>query len=760
MIFGANKSIIHFLAVVWRLRSDNDDPISHPVDFKNIGNFTTATTIKELIIMSLWDEFHDQYDKKAKKQRNRRGFGKENSKLNDENTNVDGTISRSHGCVRISSRRPQQKLPSTCSWPTLLNLPTSSAQQMHHDHYHQHRRRSHQRFGERLAQRRAFGLSSSSASSRESTVVYRRDEDWASQQTYVNALFLNNDTALAADMTGKIDILRLPSSSSSGAGAGISDTKLLASRLEALPSLKGTSTFKLKRIKDGNAFVVGMPWGKFNIFSSERDFDLNSSSSTSIPSKICNFTQKQQQSLSYHYIQSAISIHNPRRKYYRDYSSTNGTLSSIITNTNNDVVLPQRSEIPNWENVLLVSSFSSSSAPPLPYFFPQQRPSNHSSLWDFHEASTGALLSLHINQEFDSFSLMRIGDHRMKSVPSSSSFPSSLVGIDLTSKDAPSSYEEHFTTCTFISDNLVATAHHICPSTSSSSTSAAINMIKLWDLRMMTNNDTRQRKPQRPLDLIRLSTFPENFSVGFEPISTKSIAASQHDEENRIYRGINSSEIVTGLSSSKGSSNGNLMVTLKKTTRTSSNGSGRRQPQQRRPSPIVEHRVFDLGRMEFTRSVQQCNSNLESIPTYSISGSNKFMACHTTGSNSTNEDDPSNNDASCNDTAKKKKSIAIYDLTKTSSSRGKSKLRSKMGMNSAGTKLQVSGQKRGANSRDGGSRSSGKTAMIDSCMVSHQWNPILNDRYGLETSLSCMEMDYDGTALLGGTVDGDLFLWR
>jgi len=43
---------------------------------------------------------------------------------------------------------------------------------------------------------------------------------------------------------------------------------------------------------------------------------------------------------------------------------------------------------------------------------------------------------------------------------------------------------------------------------------------------------------------------------------------------------------------------------------------------------------------------------------------------------------------------------------------------------------------------------------------SFRMNASLTDRYGMETELSCIAMNANGTALLGGSTDGDLFVWR
>jgi hypothetical protein len=43
---------------------------------------------------------------------------------------------------------------------------------------------------------------------------------------------------------------------------------------------------------------------------------------------------------------------------------------------------------------------------------------------------------------------------------------------------------------------------------------------------------------------------------------------------------------------------------------------------------------------------------------------------------------------------------------------------------------------------------------------SYQMDPCLVDRYGVETELACVAMNANGTSILGGSVDGDLFVWR
>jgi hypothetical protein len=50
------------------------------------------------------------------------------------------------------------------------------------------------------------------------------------------------------------------------------------------------------------------------------------------------------------------------------------------------------------------------------------------------------------------------------------------------------------------------------------------------------------------------------------------------------------------------------------------------------------------------------------------------------------------------------------------------------------------------------------TPGLDSCLAG-KLNGIVTDAIGIESKLSCLSLDKHGTALIGGSMDGDLFLW-
>ena len=41
-----------------------------------------------------------------------------------------------------------------------------------------------------------------------------------------------------------------------------------------------------------------------------------------------------------------------------------------------------------------------------------------------------------------------------------------------------------------------------------------------------------------------------------------------------------------------------------------------------------------------------------------------------------------------------------------------------------------------------------------------RFQPKVQDRHGLDTQLSCLALNDSGTAIVGGSSDGDLFVWR
>jgi hypothetical protein len=131
----------------------------------------------------------------------------------------------------------------------------------------------------------------------------------------------------------------------------------------------------------------------------------------------------------------------------------------------------------------------------------------------------------------------------------------------------------------------------------------------------------------------------------------------------------------------------------------------------------IEHCVFDLGLLCFTRRV--CHYSQSHV--HGIASSHSFMGC--VG-------------------GLKQDSVLMYDLQEAHAKPSGKARNAKRGLD---------GECRQGSINEGGE--------MDSSWCS-SFNPVLKDRHGLQTQLSCLALNESGTAILGGSDDGDLFLWR
>jgi hypothetical protein len=678
--------------------------------------------------MSLWETFRNQHPKA--KSTSAAGGKKKKTPVVDKTNN------------RWQSTNKDGK--SKSSW-TAATLPNRRGGCL--DNGEIPRRDHRRRLGERLAQTKAFsrvssctttGGGTSTCSAADcfkdgSNVIYRRDEDWSSQQTYVNCLFLDHqDTVLAADMSGKVDVIRLPPYGHAGEKARVLGTPL-ASRLESLPSLKGSSTFKMKSIRGGKAFVMGMPGGRFHVFSTERTAtwpDLH---------RYPNSMVTHQRSSPSNFIKSAWFIKSrPRRRYYRDYSSPQRTLSAMAR-TNGRLQDPHAfSEIPGWDDDDSDVLFR---ARDLPDFLPRQRPFNHAAKWDFRETPS-SLLSAHVDPEHDCFSWLKIADDRTSKPVVCLDKQQQQQSQNHNNNNIGSDYEEHITACAFASEHCLATSHTTTTTTAAgrmvpnrynhNNTKGGGSVIKLWDLRMLGSTQKRRE----PLDAIRLPQFPENISVGLDPVATKHATSSSSTTINNENNP--TATIMRSHHHHFGDEEGDGVITALSTpsvgTTTSPNGKLLVTLQSCKQSHTVEHLLLDLGRMEFTKTIRQQNPNPDCNPVYATSGSHDFMACAGAGDNTNTNTTTTNEETDM--------SVFVYDLNKKEDDTKTAKLSGKKRRALLGVNEEV------------------KVDVVSSSTWSSKFDPILKDRHGLQTTLSCMEMNYDGTAILGGSIDGDLFLWR
>ena len=129
-------------------------------------------------------------------------------------------------------------------------------------------------------------------------------------------------------------------------------------------------------------------------------------------------------------------------------------------------------------------------------------------------------------------------------------------------------------------------------------------------------------------------------------------------------------------------------------------------------SSYTIHYVIDLGRLSCTKTI--CHENQGRFPIHGIASSHEFMAC--LGGEKTD-------------------SIYVYDLHQAHPTAGSRK-----------------------RTVDGGMRDDLNDGKDKSWC--YMFTPELKDRHGLQTQLSCLAMNDSGTSILGGSNDGDIFVWR
>ena len=407
----------------------------------------------------------------------------------------------------------------------------------------------------------------------------------------------------------------------------------------------------------------------------------------------------------------------------------------------------------------------------------------HDARWDVLEVHPGSngmnslLHVAHVDSDYDAF-WMQILDGRTNN-------GTTTVLIDGSTRDRPGTGEEHITAVSMVTDICMATSHIYCgdfgltpagdffdrdlPYVGHSGMSSCI---KLWDIRMVKKKNARYSNTNSsgsmsptPVDIIAIPPSPffrhSNIEVA-EPVarvhtqltSGKGALAFSRatfadgkcavDDNNIVGKDsstVGSDYIITNLSAntrdpSCGSNNngstrgGSLMVTA----------------QSRTKSTRIEHCLLNLSSFQMTRKVFQTNSSLGCQPIHAVASSRNFLA---TCSNRSNINNPSgNNDvnAGCR-SAGASTGIFIYDMNEPPTTSSMSFFGS--GSSHDDTTSLMTSQ-----------YYSPHRQQREDPTWSFRMDASLTDRYGMETELSCIAMNANGTALLGGSTDGDLFVWR
>lgn len=495
-------------------------------------------------------------------------------------------------------------------------------------------------------------------------VIYRQREDWSRQQGYSTCTFLDaQDTVLACDRSGCIDVVRLPPYGQSPRTLG---TVLIDGLDLGLGDQTRSLTPKLKSLKGGQAFVVACA-GSYHIVASERvkswgqDRQLKSSHfSVRSPSP---------------FVSALWTFHGPRRKYYRDFQNIHLSLTGMATLDSRPSQVYDYThllqEIQGWdigkpiERQLLEESQIG-----------RRRAAFQSAKWDFLQTGS-SLQTARVDSEHDAFWLQLIDERLHQPV----------VCVDITSKDATLFCEEHITACAFASRNVFATAHLTCasrstmttPLTSKSSQQRQERMnsfVKLWDMRMIST--IRQ---DNSLSTIHFAPFPSDLTVPVAPYL--SIENQWSGKESNQF-------IILALSASSNEDRGTLLLTAQSHT-----------------DAVVDHFILNLGHLGCQRIHRQ-KDDQESL-LFDVSAGHDTFACVE------NTDD-----------------IVLWDLHDEC-------------LSSHRSKRKIDGSLKDEESH------SKPSASI----------PInVKDRHGLETQLSCIAMNPTGTSIVGGSLDGDIIVWR
>jgi hypothetical protein len=469
--------------------------------------------------------------------------------------------------------------------------------------------------------------------------------------------FLNNSTIVSADSHGRIGVHRL------ALGKSGNTYKLLD-----LPPLQDRPTqLKLFPFSDASSFAVGLPNGDYQIYSGQE----------SRWSTCAHGTPIRNSSSSPPSFYSGYQRSGPFRRYHRDFNSSLWNCSlddfsnsatvtwSQITNWETKGYMTRPNTFQGWETIL--SNLTSAAS----YSSPQDG-------WAFWETGS-TLYSAFVDPERDCFSIM---DHRIQG--------------PVVCYSRPQSNRDDITTCCFVSDHALATAHHSWDAMvpSSSPDYSRMHSVRVWDLRKWNKtpvSSTQQYLPQFPRDSVTCMESAMQWHV------------SQHDGEEKVYvdqskpsRSWNRHICINKLVSSHDKST--IMISLQSTD---------------------QHSGTDLVLYDYIRDSVTFQHALPRGSVVAVTPSLDHIAvAHTEAGARTK--------------------ISILD-TQRSPHRPS--------------------RKRPAGADFPTSTTCDSGADASCAVVVGRMSPELEDNMGIRTRLASLSWNGEGTSFAGGSVDGDLFVW-
>jgi len=664
--------------------------------------------------------------------------------------------------------------------------------------------RNHILWGENLARKTAFTNSNKNSRPQSSTnkrttlpeLIHRKPESIHTFSYYNRCIFLDSyDKVMGVDNRGTLDVLRLGdirSSSSSGtsSSAKVCDKRrgYLSPRHEKIVTefefgvelRQQFSNVHVQAVNGGSTVAFGM--GNDNLYLLDLEYgeerriycrDGNDNNNNGIFTPI-SLSAAISSSSSSSFLR-AYQILQPQRKYYRDRRNPSLSIYELIqhayhTNGNhndNHNGNNRTSDNGNISELHVIDYNAGRERLPCPVrFIPGLRPP-HDARWDVLEVYPSLLHVAHVDSDYDAF-WMQVLDSRIRTATATTNNAATVL-IDGSTRDC-SSAEEHITAVSMVTDICMATSHIYCGNYGSTPArdffdrdlpctghSGMSSCIKLWDIRMAKKKNSRGGSTNNmspiPADIIVISSTPffrhadvalvepvasihTELTSGKGTLGTSRAGGSCVDDEKCVENEssiVDSDYVVTNLSANAkdltcGANNngstcgGSLMVTA----------------QSRTESTRIEHCQLNLSTFQMTRKVSQTNVNVGCQPLYAVASSRNFLATCSNRSNSINSHGNNEADSGLR-SAGASTSIFIYDMHDEPPHQTKGLMRD----HCYSPSLRLHQQQKPEDST-----------------WSFRMNASLTDRYGMETELSCIAMNENGTALLGGSTDGDLFVWR
>jgi hypothetical protein len=570
---------------------------------------------------------------------------------------------------------------------------------------HEYRRKMKRKlFGEELLRRRSF----------ERTLhpgrLVCRKRDYLSGGAYTSCTFLNlYEKVLAVDCSGSLDVVNIGEIQRRISPWSHRSAKRTPPKsnfdLGAFLPIDGFTSLFLEPLAGGSAIALGT---KDELFL----LDLERHATTLVPFQTT------------HQRFRTGRVASPKRLFYRDRCNPLLSLHKIAKSRLEHPHQVDPPDISELQNVDFSTTGTSSSHPlRIPNqisFVPHLQPSNDSrwSVCERYEGCSSVLQVAHVDSEFDAFYMQHF-DQRTNCRPT--------IFVDSSSKDFPGLMEEHITSISCVSDICLATSHISCPNFGLTkardifdrdlaySGQGMETCVKLWDLRMTSSSKSVSVDAA---NVISLPIFPEDDTYVLEPVECIPCYMTPQGRSTMSKTIRDSKQVKKGGGGGGISGGGDYVITCLEAVggdgaSRSNNGSSNMGSivatvQSRSRPSVVDHHKLDLGTRQVLRTVSQACHSLGSYPVYAIASSQEYMVCKM-------QDE-------------KFPTLDLHDLTK------------------------------GGNCHPYPRSSGNKKRLVDqstSCCI----EPVILDRYGARSILTCLAMNQNGTAVLGGTADGDLFLW-